>query len=473
MLSPQDQLTELVRTLETQQHVFATDPLLITEKLQGEEGKPIQKLHRRASRIDSNGALARVLGKIDGRIKAIMLVMSVAWCISGFSGLFTLLQTKVVNFFYVLVCLLGFHTVMLVGWLVMTLFNQGKQSSNWFASFVSPSYLIRGKDDVTKAAVDLYERQLQHSGMRWYLGRFSHQLWLATLTGMLLAIVFLLIVRQYSFSWESTLLSDQALITLTQILGWLPSKVGFTVPDSSAIVQSRLVTDAMPLSMARQWAGLLVGSLLMYGIVPRALVWAFCALMFRRKKMRLDIKQPYYQKILNFWQRQVTDADDFKEAPAPIAPKATVSAGKKLVALLEYPSKQQNWWQAGLDEGQHEVEDFGILDDRDDMARLKAYLDKHPVQVLIGIHSSALPDRGTLRKLDQIASHAKDGLIVQLLSNTNLTDNQPDTVSLDDGLNTSNSPDLTTQASKQLLENQKLRYQQWQTALAARKISLV
>lgn len=473
MLSPQDQLTELVRTLETQQHVFATDPLLITEKLQGEEGKPIQKLHRRASRIDSNGALARVLGKIDGRIKAIMLVMSVAWCISGFLGLFTLLQTNVVNFFYVLVCLLGFHTIMLVGWLVMTLFNQGKQSSNWFASFVSPSYLIRGKDDVTKAAVDLYERQLQHSGMRWYLGRFSHQLWLASLTGMLLAIVFLLIVRQYSFSWESTLLSDQALITLTQILGWLPSKVGFTVPDSSAIVQSRLVTDAMPLSMARQWAGLLVGSLLMYGIVPRALAWAFCALMFRRKKMRLDIKQPYYQKILNFWQRQVTDADDFKEAPAPIAPKATVSAGKKLVALLEYPSKQQNWWQAGLDEGQHEVEDFGILDDRDDMARLKAYLDKHPVQVLIGIHSSALPDRGTLRKLDQIASHAKDGLIVQLLSNTNLTDNQPDTVSLDDGLNTSNSPDLTTQASKQLLENQKLRYQQWQTALAARKIGLV
>ena len=473
MLSPQDQLTELVRTLETQQHVFATDPLLITEKLQGEEGKPIQKLHRRASRIDSNGALARVLGKIDGRIKAIMLVMSVAWCISGFFGLFTLLQTNVVNFFYVLVCLLGFHTIMLVGWLVMTLFNQGKQSSNWFASFVSPSYLIRGKDDVTKAAVDLYERQLQHSGMRWYLGRFSHQLWLATLTGMLLAIVFLLIVRQYSFSWESTLLSDQALITLTQILGWLPSKVGFTVPDSSAIVQSRLVTDAMPLSVARQWAGLLVGSLLMYGIVPRALAWAFCALMFRRKKMRLDIKQPYYQKILNFWQRQVTDADDFKEAPAPIAPKATVSAGKKLVALLEYPSKQQNWWQAGLDEGQHEVEDFGILDDRDDMARLKAYLNEHPVQVLIGIHSSALPDRGTLRKLDQVASHAKDGLIVQLLSNTNLTDNQPDTDSLDDGLNTSNSPDLTTQASKQLLENQKLRYQQWQTALAARKIGLV
>jgi len=452
MLSPQDQLTELVRTLETQQHVFATDPLLITEKLQGEDGKPIQKLHRRASRIDSNGALARVLGKIDGRIKGIMVVMSVVWCISGFLGLFTLLQTNVVNFFYVLVCLLGFHTIMLLGWLVMTLINQGKQSSNWFANFVSPSYLIRGKDDVTKAAVDLYERQLQHSGMRWYLGRFSHQLWLATLTGMLLAIIFLLIVRQYSFSWESTLLSDQALITLTQVLGWLPSMVGFDVPDSTAIVQSRLVTDAMPLTVARQWAGLLVGSLLMYGIVPRAIAWAFCALMFRRKKMRLDIKQPYYQKILNFWQRQVVDADDFNEVPAPIAPKAAVSAGKKLVALLEYPAEQDNWWLEGLDANinNSEIENFGIVDDRDDMARLKTYLDNHPVQVLLGIHHKALPDRGTLRKLDQIAAHAKDGLIVQLLSE-------------------SSALDLT----KQVADHQDVRYQQWQTALAARKIGLV
>ena len=468
MLSPQDQLTELVRTLETQQHVFATDPLLITEKLQSEDGKPIQKLHRRASRIDSNGALARVLGKIDGRIKGIMLVMSVLWCISGFLGLFTLLQTNVVNFFYVLVCLLGFHTIMLLGWLVMTLINQGKQSSNWFASFVSPSYLIRGKDDVTKAAVDLYERQLQHSGMRWYLGRFSHQLWLATLTGMLLAIIFLLIVRQYSFSWESTLLSDQALITLTQVLGWLPSKVGFTVPDSAAIVQSRLVTDAMPLSMARQWAGLLVGSLLMYGIVPRAIAWTFCALMFRRKKMRLDIKQPYYQKILNFWQRHVVDEDDFKAAPAPVAPKATVSTGKKLVALLEYPSQQDNWWQSGLnaDMSSHSnninsnisnVENFGIVDDRDDMDRLTTYLDSHPVQVLLGIHSKALPDRGTLRKLDRIAEHAADGLIVQLLGDAN----------------TANTNEQEQDSEIPSSENQDVRYQQWQTALAARKIGLV
>ena len=451
MLSPQDQLTELVRTLESEQHIFATDPLLVTEKLRGEDGTPSQKLYRRALRIDSNGALTTVLNKIDGRLKGIMVIMSVLWCVSGFLGLFTLLQANVVNFFYVLVCLLGFHTLMLVGWLTLTIINSSKHSSNWFASFVSPSYLIRGRDDVTQAAVKLYERQLHHSGMRWYLGRFSHQLWLATLTGMLLAIIFLLVVRQYSFSWESTLLSDQALVTLTHILRWLPSIVGFDIPSDAAIIQSRLVTDALPLSIARQWAGLLIGSLLMYGIVPRAIAWAFCALMFRSKKMRLDIKLPYYQKIINFWQRKVIDVDDFIEIAAPIAPKAIISSAKKLVALLEYPADNALWWQLGLNADSNnnivnnDVEDFGIIDDRDDMARLTTYLMAHPVQVLLGIHQQALPDRGVLRKIDHIAAQAKSGLIVQLLDSED----------------------------KDSLDNTSVRYQQWQTALAERQIGLV
>ena len=439
MLSKQDQLTELVRELESQHHVFATDPLLITEKMRDEQGSPEQKLYRRASRIDIDGKLAHILHKIDGRLKGLMLVMSVIWCVSGFLGLFTLLQANVVNFFYVLVCLLGFHTLMLLGWLFYTLINHNNNSPSWFASFVSPSALIRGKDDVTQSAVRLYERQLQHAGMRWYLGKFSHQLWLATLTGMLFAIIFLLIVRQYTFSWESTLLSDNALFTLTHWLGWLPNMVGFSVPDNQAISQSRLVSGVMPLSIARQWASLLVGSLLMYGIVPRAIAWAFCALMFKRKKMQLDINLPYYQKILQFWQRQVVDADDFVEQVVPVAPIAKVSKAKKLVALLEYPHSDEHWYQFSAG---HNIEDFGVIAEREDLTRLLEYLQSHDVQVLVGIHPQSLPDRGTLRQLDKIASTAKQGLIVQMLPSAN-------------------EQDLSE------------RQQQWQTALAQRQIGVV
>ncbi|MCC3344475.1 DUF2868 domain-containing protein [Psychrobacter sanguinis] len=445
MLSKQDQLTELVRKLETNNHVFATDPLLITERLQDEQATPLQKIHRRAERIDSNRALAGTLNKIDGRIKGIILIMSILWCVSGFLGLFALLQSNVVNFFYVLVCLLGFHTLMLVGWLIFTVINRGSQSPSIITSFISPKTLIRGKDDVTQAAVELYDEQLQHTGMRWYLSRFSHQLWLATLTGMLFAIIFLLIVRQYSFSWESTLLSDQALMTLTHWLGWLPSMVGFNVPDADAVVQSRLVTDVMPLSIARQWASLLVGSLLMYGIVPRAIAWAFCAVMFNRKKMKLDLSLPYYQKIISFWQRKVVDEDDFVEKVQPVAPKAKVTQGNKLVALLEYKHPNPTWYHtAGEAFITQPPEDFGVLDDREDMDRMLEYLATHDVQVLLGIPGKALPDRGTMRKLDKLATHAKQGVIVQLLT--------------DDG-------------SIEAVDS--VRRQQWQSALSERNIGLV
>jgi hypothetical protein len=222
--------------------------------------------------------------------------------------------------------------------------------------------------------------------------------------------------------------------------------VGFSVPDAEAIAQSRLVQAAMPLSIARQWAGLLIGSLLMYGIVPRAIAWAFCALMFNRKQMRLDLKLPYYQKIISFWQRKVVDADDFVERVQPVAPVAKVTPGHKLVALLEYPYDDAEWYLAAAGE---QVHNFGILDDRDDMDRLISYLENNPVQVLLGIHAHALPDRGTMRKLDKIASHAKQGLIVQLLNESPTT------------------PALAINNAE------KDRYQQWQTALAERQIGLV
>lgn len=463
MLSKQDQLTELVRELEVNNHVFATDPLLITEKMQDEAGSPIEKLHRRAQRIDSNGNLNSTLSKIDGRIKGIILILSIVWCISGFLGLFTLLQANVVNFFYVLVCLLGFHTLMLLGWLVLTIINRGNQSPSIFSSFISPKALIRGKDDVTQASVNLYERQLQHTGMRWYLSKFSHQLWLATLTGMLFAIIFLLVVRQYSFSWESTILSNEALMSLTHWLGWLPSLVGFNVPDADAVVQSRLVTGVMPLSIARQWASLLVGSLLMYGIVPRAIAWAFCTLMFTRKKMRLDINLPYYQKIISFWQRKVIDADDFEEKVVPVAPIAKITKGKKLVALLEYPYANQNWYRF---DDSIEVHNFGIVDTRDDMDRLIDYLNNNDVQVLLGLHAQALPDRGTMRKLDNIATHAKQGLIVRLLDEDSTNNQSSDMKQSSESIQNS---DLF----ESKLKNEKLRRDQWQTALAERNIGLM
>lgn len=451
MYNSQDQLTELVRRLEEKNHVFSADPILITEKLQSEQADPLTKLHRRASRIDSDGKLAQLLVTIDSRIRGAIWGGTVLWFILGFVGLFGVMQAHVVNFFYVLASLLGFNTFMLVIWLGWLLFSPRSKPS-FFGAFFSPSTLVRSKDTITQTAVELYEDELKYTGTKWYISRISHQFWLASLLGMLVSLILLLLVKNYSFVWESTLLQDSAVVALVKIMAWLPNLVGFPTPSPQDIITAQMNPETTPQMVAFRWAMLLIGSLIMYGIVPRLIAWLFSLIMVRSSRQKLDIKQPYYQKIIDFWQRKVIDPDDSPTELKPVAPTAQISQAKKLVALLEYPYADAHWYQFGLDfqhQG-HNIEYFGIIDERGDIERLITYLQTNPVQVLIGIPPQALPDRGTMRKLDMIAKNAKGGLIVQLLDNPQ-------------GF----LPSPTE------LEQIKQRKAQWETALAERQIALV
>ena len=75
---------------------------------------------------------------------------------------------------------------------------------------------------------------------------------------MLVSVLLLLLVRQYTFNWESTLLSNTALVKTVEALSWLPERLGFPVPDSQAVIAGRLNNH---IEDARAWAGLLIGSI--------------------------------------------------------------------------------------------------------------------------------------------------------------------------------------------------------------------
>lgn len=451
MHAPQDQLVELVRQLEQQNHVFSADPILITEKLQTEPTSPLTKLHHRASRIDADGKLLTSLQTIESRIKSVIALMTIFWLILGFVGIIAIMQTPQLNFFYVLASILGFHTLMLVLWLGWLVFSP-RNKVGLLASLLRPTSLVKNKDVITQSAVQVYENQLQQAGFKWYISRISHQFWLASLTGMLVALVFMLLVKNYTFTWESTLLQNTAVVKIVEILSYLPNVVGFPTPTPGNILEAQTHPQgSMPIIWFR-WAMLLIGSLIMYGIVPRFVLWLLSVLMVKSSRTPLDIKQPYYQKILDYWQRGVIDPDDSPVEAKPVAPVAKVSQAKKLVALLEYPYPDEHWYQfaGGHNFDKNSIDYFGILDDRDDMEKMAIYLQHNAVQVLLGIPPNALPDRGTMRKLDKIASLAKGGLIVQLLDN--------------------NQAYLPTPEE---LTQLKLRREQWETALAERQIGVV
>ena len=205
--------------------------------------------------------------------------------------------------------------------------------------------------------------------------------------------------------------------------------------------------ETTPQMVAFRWAMLLIGSLLMYGIAPRLVAWLFCLIKVRSSRMTLNIKQPYYQKIIDFWQRKVVDPDDSPAEQKPIAPTAQISLANKLAVLLEYPQANPHWYAKTV--GMN-AQNFGRVDDRDDLEKLITYLQTTPVQVLVGVSNLALPDRGTMRKLDSIANAAQGGMIVQLIDAHQ--DYLPD------------PSQIATIKARQL---------QWETALAERQIALV
>ncbi|MDO4879143.1 MAG: DUF2868 domain-containing protein [Neisseria sp.] len=399
------QLAELVRILDERGYVFAADPAPITEALGQTADSNENKLLRRAELMDGNGWLADALNRSRLGIFWLWVVAASVLFTISFSSTFMLMDSKGVNFFLVLASVLGMNTLMLLLWLVFLAVRMpaGRLVSN-------PATWFRGKDSVNQAVFRLYRDEWSKPSTRWRIGATAHSLWLSTLFGMLICLLLLLLVRQYTFNWESTLLSNAASVRAVEALAWLPEKFGFSVPDADAVLKSRQHSD---IADARAWSGLLIGSIICYGILPRSLAWLVCkaALFFSRQPLPMD--KPYYQEILHRWQQPgIVDADDRSEAVTAVRPKINLSNAPKWAVLLEAPWQGEAWYGHVL--GQEWL-DKGVADHRDVVAELEAELLRQPAQLLIGIRAHAVPDRGVLRQISRLAEAAQGGAMVQLL----------------------------------------------------------
>lgn len=309
------------------------------------------------------------------------------------------------NFFLVLAGILGMNTVMLLVWLA-TLFLRLKN-----VHFISsPATWFRGKDPVNQAILRLYVDEWRKPQTRWLIGATSHGLWLCTLSGMLVSVLLLLLVRQYTFNWESTLLSNTALVKTVEALSWLPERLGFPVPDSQAVIAGRLNNH---IEDARAWAGLLIGSIICYGILPRLLAWLACKITLKTLRERLDLNRPYYQNIFRTWQTKIVDADDFQENIVPVSSKITLNNAPKWAVTLETEWPEPLWFSGVLAQ---EWIDKGVVAGRKDLEQLEAELKQTPAQLLIGIRTQTVPDRGILRQISRLAEATDGGVIIQLLN---------------------------------------------------------
>ena len=308
-----------------------------------------------------------------------------------------------VNVFWALGSLLGLNLLTLLGWLFgLALAGDSGGALGRLWLWLSEKFARDARAAQLAPALPVL-LQRQRLG-RWLLGLGVHGLWLLAMACALLMLLALLATRRYGFVWETTILGDSAFLGLTQTLGALPALLGFGVPDAEQIRASGTLAGDLE-SARRQWAGWLVGVVLVYGLLPRLLLAALCLWRWHRGRaaLAIDLEQPSYRLLRERLQPPSERLGIRDAAPAQLhAPSAgaqlDAGAGAVLVAVELDGSRA---WPPPLPKG---VADAGVLDDREGRRRLLDQLTRFPpARLAIACDPRRSPDRGTLALLGELS----------------------------------------------------------------------
>ena len=395
---------ELIRRLEEQHFVFPSDPARINAELKHTDADFDSKLWLRAQRIDSDQHVHTMLQQYTGRAVLLRQILWVMWLVLGIFTAVGLMQTPSLNFFYVLVSVLGLNALMFVAWL-WYLLKPNTHVPAWLQAGLG---LGAQRKPEHQALFALLREQLAQPQMKWWVGCISHGMWLASLGGLLLGVVVMLLVRQYTFSWQSTLLDQGSLNVVVAALAWLPSVLGLNVPDAHTVAASQSVGEV---AFSRQWANLLWSSLLVYGLLPRLLAWLWCRWRLQAYNPSLPLNLPYYQRLKRLWQSHIVDnsndyrADAKREQARPVQTAAqTVFAAWESLPSIALLTKMRPV------NGQ----DQGVIDSRTEQEALLQHLQAAPVRLVLAVRLQGLPDRGSMRRFDAYADAAQGGMLVCL-----------------------------------------------------------
>lgn len=311
-----------------------------------------------------------------------------------------------VNVFWALGSLLGLNLLMLLGWalgLLLARDSTGALGRLWL--WLSEK-LARDAQAAQLAPALLVLLQRQRLG-RWGLGVLVHGLWLLALLAALLSLLTLLATRRYGFVWESTILGGETFIALTQALGALPALLGFSLPDAELIRASG--DSALASEAARHaWAGWLVGVLLVYGLLPRLLLVAFCLWRWRRgcAALRLEVGLPGYSLLRERLQPSSERLGVCDAAPAqwPQPTAGSNSQDSQGAVLVAIELDERRPWPPALAKG---ISDAGVIDSREQRQRLLEQLTRFPpARLAVACDPRRSPDRGSLALLGELARTA-------------------------------------------------------------------
>lgn len=402
-------LCEALRLKETQWGQFDDRAACLRA---AREPTAMQQIAARANFLGETSGVKLALGRVQSGLWVAFIVLLVIAVLVGGSAALAALGAgfRPVNVVSALVVLLGVNLFSLVVWIVTLIVGIG--SGGWLAG--RWPWLVRKLatgPEVALAGQAWWSLWQQAGGLRWVLSSVTHASWLIASLTMLAVLYFTLSIRHFDFAWETTLLSADSFVALTQFVGVVPHWFGFAIPDSETVRASGHLSRNSVQAQAL-WASWLTGALVCYGVLPRALLLlASLALVARAwPRTQPQLHSPYYQALL------------LKMAPAALSPEGQVPPQIKLRyppalkgansatrAMMTGIELESEWPPVGLG---CEIVHTLMIDSRDSRnIALGQVAQLNPQRLVIACDARRTPDRGTLRLIAELSSYASKTLV--------------------------------------------------------------
>ncbi|OAV37977.1 hypothetical protein AO364_0122 [Moraxella catarrhalis] len=386
---------EVIRRLEAQNYIFTQDPKIITEAVKLENGTAFDKLFIRAQKIDSDARIMAVLSDTQHSILSVIRLIYLLYFIVAVIGVASLLGTQAINFFYLMVALLGWHTLSLVWWLISLAFLHRPSMLSGVVEHITLKNKLLEKlstrdKNIQKVCFSVLNDTMKPI-KRWQIASILHGAWLFGLMGSILGMLCLFLFKSYSFHWESTLLTEHHFDRLITIIGYIPSQLGIVLPNASSQTPA-------------QFAILAMTSFIIYAILPRLAVYLYSRIK-ARQQFHIDTKAPYYANLMNFYRQTIINADDY-QSPKPATITPILLSDRLVIATLEKPYHHPIPINA--------IKDFGVIDTHEQIKTLLADALSLSAQIYLIINTDTAPDRGIVRKVERLTSH-QFGIIAMLV----------------------------------------------------------
>ncbi|MGM9490584.1 DUF2868 domain-containing protein [Ideonella sp. YS5] len=311
-----------------------------------------------------------------------------------------------INLLGALAAVLALPTLSLLLWCGSLMMGRGHAGGGLARGVVSlsmrlPGLRTRHSPHLWAAAIET----LREAGLGlWALGALNHGFWILAFSGILMGLLASFAFWSYTLGWETTILSPGFFASVVQAIGWLPASLGFPLIDPGLANSTAAAGD----QASRAWW--LIGCTLVYGLLPRLVALAGCAIVAWRRWPALgqaDIESAAGRELAERMARIA--------ASAAIGALQTRTDGPRVpLALLGFELPADTAWPPQplgepLPTGAWSRAIAGTAEER--RACIEQALATRPHRLLVACRAAATPDRGTERFLQALFAPAGQGAL--------------------------------------------------------------